>query len=174
MTENYYVVQTHPCQERLALTEMEEARFETCWLASKEKYRSKTGWREMDVPTFPSYIFVSFDVRDERWRSITQMRGVKRILGSDPMHPTQLPIGAIDKLKARFDAGEFKVRAELPIAVLDRVRIDAGPFAGHVGLCTMSRGERIKILMQVLGDVREIEVWSGVVKRDARREAMAV
>lgn len=174
MAQLQYVVQTHPCEEKLAIAELTQAGFWTCWLASKERYRAKYGWRELEVSTFPSYLFVGFDVADERWRIIPQKRGVKRILGSDPTHPTPLPIGAVDRLRSRFDAGEFKAPTAIPLAINDYLIVEAGPFAGRVGICTMSRGERIKILMEILGDEREIEIWSGMVKRVPMMERAAL
>lgn len=161
-----YVIQTNPLEEQIAVDSVGDAGFATTWLATREEIRTPKGrFITKPKPLFPSYIFAAFDVHDGGWKVIARLRGVKRILGSDPMRPTPLPLGAVDQLQARFEAGEFKVRAPEPIRVGERLAIDVGPFAGRIAVCTMSKGERLKVLMAVLGDEREIELWSGTVRR---------
>lgn len=171
MAKRYYVVQTtNPsiATTRLAVTELMEACFPTVWLATRESYTDRfRRTRTVEASLFPGYLFVEFDMSTDVWKNIPQTRGVRRILGSSPISPTALPFGAVDHLRAEFDAGVFKPKTAPGIAVNDRLILEMGPFAGHAGVCTMSKGERVKVLMNILGDEREIEMWGGLVRRAA-------
>jgi transcription antitermination factor NusG len=120
------------------------------------------------APLFPTYLFVPFDMDDAAWRTIASVRGVKRILGADPLRPIALRDGALDDLKTRYAAGEF-VKPEGPtIRAGDRTLIRSGPFQGRIGICTESRGERIKVLLSVLGGDAPISVPVHIVERVAQ------
>lgn len=171
MTAKHYVVQTTDpsvATTKIAVAELMDAGFATIWLATREPVTDRHRRTHMhEASLFPGYLFVEFDMADGRWKNIPQQRGVRRILGSSPMRPTALPIGAVDRLRADFDAGEFTPKPVAGIGASDRIIVDAGIFAGHIGVCTMSRGERVKVMLKILGDEREIEMWSGVVRRVA-------
>lgn len=152
----------------LALRELTKAGFTATWLAADETYTDRQRQtRTMKVSVFPGYLFVPFDTVELAWRGIHMLRGIKRVLGGDPIRPTALPHGSIDRLKAKFQAGEFKLAPIPGITKGDKIIFEAGPFAGRVGVVSHSRNERIKVMTEVLGDEREIEIWSGMVRRTA-------
>lgn len=170
MTTRHYVVQTTDpsiATTKIAVAELTDIGFVTTWLATREPYTDRhRKTRMLEASLFPGYLFVEFDMADDLWKHIPQQRGVRRILGT-ALRPAPLPLRSVDHLKAQFEAGEFKPKPARQIQIDDRLHVDAGPFAGHIGVCRMSRGERVKVMLKILGDEREIEMWSGLVRRAA-------
>lgn len=165
-----YVVETtdgSAATMKIATREMIDAGFDTTWLAMDETYTDKfRKTHPLQVPLFPRYLFVAFDVADEGWKRISRLRDVKRLIGAgDPFKPTAMPLGAVDQLKMRFRAGEFKLKPLAGIVKGDRVVFEAGPFAGHVGVVNESLGERLKVLMSLFGAEREVPIRSDMVRR---------
>lgn len=164
-----YVVQTTDSSvatTKIAISEMMTAAFATTWLATRETYTDhRRQTRIVEASLFPGYLFVQFDITVDRWKAITQLRGVKRILGADPTHPTALRPGAVDRLKAQFDAGEFTPRPEAKITAGELLAFTAGPFAGRIGVCSLSKGERIEILLNEFGREVPVKTGRGMVRR---------
>jgi transcription antitermination factor NusG len=172
MTIRDYVVETldgSVVTMALAVRELIGAEFDATWLATEESYKDRHGFtRQLKTSVFPRYLFVPFDPCDVRWRRIRELRGVKRVIWTDdPLKPFALPPGTVARLKAQFQAGEFKLKPKAGIARGDNVVFEAGPFAGHSGKVTESKGERLLVLMALFGSEREVPVQSGMVRRAA-------
>lgn len=157
-----YVVQTHPCAEVIAKANLEAKGFRAFLPTVIEEIR--TGPRRerrstVMAPLFPRYMFLALDLADDAWKIVSGVRGVQRILGVDGNRPTPLPEGALSELQARYAAGEFVRRvATYAVSAGDRVTVGQGVFAGHSGVCTVSRGERVKVLLSLLGGAVEVSM----------------
>lgn len=167
-----YVVQTHPCSEVIAKSNLEAHGFEV--YLPTVIYEGRTGrLRErrytVEEPLFPGYLFVRLDLAMDAWRKVCAAKGVRRILGHDGEHPTPLPPTALNDLRARFDAGEF-VRRPTTLRVIagDTVTIKTGAFQGHQGRCTMARGERVRVLLSLLSGAIEAIMPAESVMRAAQ------
>lgn len=169
MATKHYVVQTTDpsiATTKIAVAELMEALFPTVWLATREPYTDRhRKTRIIEASLFPGYLFVEFDPSMQDWKTIPQLRGVRRILGSSPIHPTALPVGAVERLRADFNAGEFKPKVEPGIVAGERLVVIAGPFAGHVGLCELSSGERVEVMLKLLGGERPVPLRRDMVRR---------
>lgn len=164
-----YVVQTHPCSEALAKANLEAHGFEVYLPTVIDEIRHgrmREKRLEVEAPLFPGYLFVRFDIGTDPWRVVSAAKGVKRLMGADSEHPTPLGINTLDELRARFLAGEFVRRSNTYIVSAgDRVTVRQGAFQGHAGVCKVSRGERVKVLLSIL---------SGSVLVDLAAENVAV
>lgn len=162
-----YVVQTHPCSEAIARANLESLGFQAYLPTVIEELRTgrlKHKRETAMVPLFPRYIFVRFDISNGTWRKIASAKGVQRLLGSDSEHPTPLPQGALLDLRARYAAGEFVRRVETyRISAGDNVTVTHGAFQGHSGICKVSRGDRIRVLLTRLWGAVEVELPSKMV-----------
>ena len=99
---------------------------------------------------FPGYLFVQFDVADDRWVSLKWQPGVQKLLTTPSYRPLALPAGFVsDLLKHR----EFEApRATAPvIRVGDRVELNDQRMAGQQGIVNLSARERVEVLMQIMG-----------------------
>jgi len=170
----HFVIETNMMSEALAQSEVSNLGFDVTWLNTRIELRTKNGRRVIITSLFPSYIFVAFDRRQNYWKRIIQCRGVKQILGSTPDKPQPLPAGALDLIRSRFAAGEFsgvepkEKKTEEPKRVLQRrveegdlVLVEMGSLGGKVsGVCTMSAKDRVKVLMEFMGGLRQLEFAS--------------
>lgn len=162
MTTRDYVVQTHPCAEVLAKANLEARGFEVYLPTVIEEIRTgrlREKRTTVMAPLFPRYLFVKLDLAIAAWRAIALVRGVQRVIGYDAEHPTALPEGALAELRDRYAAGEFVRRvATYAVSAGDSVTVTEGVLRGHSGVCTVSRGERVKVLFSRLSGAVEVDL----------------
>lgn len=110
---------------------------------------------------FPRYLLIQADLAVDGWRRIYSLPGVETVLGIQG-RPTPLPPGSLDLLFAACDVDGVMylpepVRAPRPrIARGTVVTVEAGQFAGWVGVCRWSSRKRVAVLLSLLG--REVQV----------------
>ncbi len=105
------------------------------------------------APIFPRYLFVVLDLDRDRWRSVNGTFGVARLVMMGGDRPQPVPHGVVEALIAladgrdvlRFDGGGR-------LAVGQKVRILAGPFAERIGLLQRLDGNgRVRLLLNIMG-----------------------
>ena len=98
-------------------------------------------------PLFPGYLFVFIRLQ---WHTARWVLGVVRLVLSGGT-PAAVPIGDQHAQGARAQWPDRSAR--LPkLRPGDRVKVTAGPFAGHVGLYAgMRPHERVEVLLAILG-----------------------
>jgi transcription antitermination factor NusG len=119
--------------------------------------------RVVERPLFPGYVFLRFDVRAEAWRRAYQTRRI-RIFGSAPDRPVPLPAGLVERWIAEgWDRPLPRDVAADLIAAGAHVAITDGPFADHHGLCLWDDGQRVRVLLSLLGRQLEASLPRGQV-----------
>ncbi len=113
------------------------------------------------VPLFNSYGFIQIPNADIGWPRIYATRGVFTLLSRD-RRPLPLPVGVVEDLQARTSARRVvDDPGEHPEAY--RMRVGAtgtvvqGPWAGWEGVCTLSRRDRLTLLLRLFGRVVPVE-----------------
>lgn len=156
----WYCVQSRPRLERLAAHELERQGFAAFLpLVAIRLRRRGEPERVVSVPAFPSYLFVRFDIRADRWRCIHSTFGVRRLFSSEPEIPTPVPDAAIEELlRLGFDRPIVADPVPRLIAAGSVVHIAAGPFVGHDGVCLWSDAHRVALLLSVMGAPREVRL----------------
>lgn len=155
----WYAVQTKPHSE-----ERVSERLRTQWglpvfFPRMEILRRRRSHRiKVIEPLFPSYLFVNVSLDSSRWHSLRWTPGVKQIVGTGET-PTPIPREAIGLLMARCDVGEI-IPWKFGMREGDLVRVMHGPFAGLQGILDRptSRGERVRILLRMLGTTTAVEI----------------
>lgn len=150
--DRYYVVQTQPQRESLAVKEMQNQGFRTFFPVIQHLPRTQNG-RTLNArraPLFPKYVFVQLDLDYDPWRSINGTRGVTRLMCMDEDRPSAMPDLAMSRLLA---AGELILEdaAGLPFNVNDTVEFTEGPMRGLKGVVNMCSMERVTLLLSMLG-----------------------
>lgn len=162
--QRWYVASTHPKAEAFAAAELKNQDFETYLPLKDERKIVRHKAVSVTSPLFPSYLFVCFDRTAQRWRSINGTRGVQRLICSGlGDNPRPLPIGAVEDLQARQAAGEFGAREDRkrPIILAGQMlRILSGPFSDFEGICLLSKGQRVTVLISMLGRSSPTELRS--------------
>jgi transcriptional antiterminator RfaH len=83
-------------------------------------------------PLFPSYLFTSFDMEEQRWRAINSTHGIIHLLPATSEFPQALPIGFVEELRSRRTV-EKMVETTRTYATNEIVRILAGALKGRDG-----------------------------------------
>jgi transcriptional antiterminator RfaH len=166
MSTKHYVVRTKPCHEAIARANLIALGFDAYVPTVREDIRTRFTRTTTLAPMFPGYIFVSLELADPRWREATHAKGVVELLPRSD-HPTPVPERAMQWVR-ESEAAENAKRAASPVAHVaagDAVVMTRGSFEGHSGICQASRGERVRVLLTIMGVAAEVDVRADGVKR---------
>jgi len=159
-TAQWYVIQTKPRQEeRLVAHLARRARAAEPFLPKIEVIRRHARRRVVTLePLFPSYLFLRMTLGPAMWNAVRWAPGTRRILG-DGDQPLAVPADLVQMIRDRVEPLGF-VRVGLNVPAGVRVRIRTGPFAGLEGIFERptSRQDRVRVLLEVLGSVRSLEI----------------
>lgn len=161
----WYCIRTEFGAEITADMAIRTAEFETffpmLWIAPLPARRTEMGrlmpaQSERLVPLFRRYIFARFLRSDPSWRRIATMRGVERIFSTSPTTPIPVPDVAIDIVRKQchpngvvYPPGHGEKRAAMEIGAIGRIPNSA--FPDLVGICDWSEGDRVRLLMSIMG-----------------------
>lgn len=160
---HWYVYQTGPNQEFLAERQLNRQRFSTyvpCEMVNRTRLGTVVGHERRAL--FRSYGFVQLDIAISTWRKVWNTIGVKRLISTTPEHPLPLPDGTIEALQRaelmltpEHDIVAIPVpdvQDDKPVLLPDQeVEVLSGSFSGRTGIVQSSHGERVKLLMDILG-----------------------
>jgi transcriptional antiterminator RfaH len=156
----WYVVHTKPRQEARLISQLTVRAPEIKpFLPKIEVIRRHAGYRiALLEPLFPNYVFLWMALEPRTWNAVRWTPGAMRLLG-DSDRPLPVPDEVIAAIRSRVEPLGF-VRVGLDLAPGARVRVRAGPFAGLEAIFegATSRRDRVRILMEILGSVRPLEM----------------
>lgn len=110
-------------------------------------------------PLFPGYIFARLPDMPRWFRSVNGTRGVSRLIIGNPLTPQALPAGFMAGLIERCSADGTLLQSRDDLAIGDRVRVVAGPFADQVSsIEEMSGHERVTLLISLMGQSARLQV----------------
>jgi len=169
----WYCVKTRPKQEGIAtLLLRSELGLEVFCPKIRFKRARSTGIAWVNEAMFPGYIFARF-VYPELYRRIAATSGVTKTL-SFGNKPAVLEESIITDLRRHVADGET-VEITCEIKEGEEIRVIEGPFLGVRALVTriLPARERVAILLNMLGQEREIEVSTTAVLPDMRHPLTA-
>lgn len=152
---NWYAVFTVPQNEKSATRHLALRGVES-FLPT---YRASRVWKNrqrvtLDLPLFPSYLFVRIGSRDRR--KVLESPGVLRIVGNS-RGPIPVPEPAVEFLRADFCSRG--VAPYFGMAVGQRVRIKRGAFEGLEGtLVRTNRNLRFVLTIDLINQQAAVEV----------------
>jgi transcription antitermination factor NusG len=155
--ERWYVVQTRPNREAIALVNLHRQGFRTFMPQVVKTVRHARRTRILRAPLFPRYVFTLLDPNCAPWRRINGSLGVvSLIMGGD--RPLPVPEGIVESLAVLTDDnGVADFGGTLEIG--SNVRILAGPFADHLGQITHLDGQgRARVLLEIMGAARSVAI----------------
>jgi transcription antitermination factor NusG len=159
--QQWFVVETKPTCELGAYERLRSQGFEAYVPLQTRRYHHTRKSFERTFPFYPRYLFARFDLREAGWQSVAYTRGVKCILGS----PTPVADDIIQEIRERLQ--------DEVLTVGDHVRVYGGIWHGQRGLFAAQEGERVKVLLSLLGQRLEVNVEKRCVDRCAAPEAPA-
>jgi transcriptional antiterminator RfaH len=106
---------------------------------------------------FPNYLFARFEWRRSH-ALVRSCQGVSGIVRFGD-HVPEVPTDTLDDLRAYMEDAELKT-VSFSLVEGDDVELVEGPFRGQVGVVKqlLPARERVKVLLEVLGGVTEVDV----------------
>lgn len=153
---HWYVVQTKPRQESLALSNLERQGYVAYCPQIRQMRRQRGKWRDTIEPLFPRYLFVELTEGEDNFSPLRSTIGVSSLLrfGDTPAHVSQQTIEVI-----RQQEKELLVNEGSLCKPGDIVRVLEGPLAGLKGIFYIkNREQRVIVLMDLLGTENKIIV----------------
>lgn len=170
MTLAWYVAETHPCYEHTAAEHLARRAFPVVYprFVSRRPLRGRVV--EDQRPLFPGYIFVEFDLADERWKGVKDARGVRRLFGGE--QPLALPVAEAARLLSLCRGGPMDSLQLLGFAVGAGVMVRVGLWAGYGGRVVRldTAQGRVVVLMALLGREYPMEYYPHDLELDGNAE----
>ncbi|WP_407158217.1 transcription termination/antitermination protein NusG [Bradyrhizobium sp. STM 3557] len=148
--ERWYAVYTLPNREAGAQLNLRNQGFRTFLPLLPKTVRHARRHETILAPLFPRYMFVALDPTRDRWRAINGTHGVTTLIMYDE-RPAPVQSGVVETLIASSTpAGEVLYCQD--VALGDRVRLIAGPFAGQLGILQrLNTAGRVQVLLEIMG-----------------------
>jgi transcriptional antiterminator RfaH len=148
---NWFVVQTKPHKEQLALENLQRQGFIAYFPQTVVPKRRRQRWYKVSEPLFPRYVFVQLNVGIDNFSPIRSTLGVIDLVkfGTQPASIPASVITTIQNMEQEIqdsstDYPKWQVGEELEI--LD------GPFSGLKGIFLKRDGiVRVTLLLDILG-----------------------
>lgn len=103
-------------------------------------------------PLFPGYVLVQFVLEDNSWRAINNTRGVVKLLVfGETGHPVPMPNREVESIQRREIAGQLFVSEVKRVRRGDKIRLKFGAAVDKIGRVIFTRGERVELLLNLLG-----------------------
>jgi len=147
----WYAIYTRCHHEFTIRSQLQKKSIENFFPCVTRWSRRKDRKLKIQVPLFPSYIFVKICFTPYNALEVLKINGVVRFLGESNQRPVDIPDIQIESLKTVIASGE----QILPFAYLrvgQRVRVRRGPLEGCEGLLVrMNTGkDRLVISLELL------------------------
>ncbi len=148
----WFAVHSLPHREAGAQRQLENQGFHTFLPRCLKARRHARKLENVLAPIFPRYLFVVLDLGRDRWRSVNGTFGVARLVTAGD-RPQPAPHGVVEALIAVADARRLlRFDEGGRLAVGQKVRILAGPFAEQIGLLqSLDDNGRARLLLDIMG-----------------------
>jgi len=149
---HWYAAKTKAGQDGIACTNLSRQSFTIYYPQMViERYRQGRITRETE-PLFPGYVLISFQLDNTQWRAINNTRGVYRLLSfNEDGRPSRMPDGEVELLMNKEHSGKLFISEVLRLRRGDLVRMKFGPSLDQIGEVLRTRGQRVELLLNLLG-----------------------
>lgn len=152
ITPQWYCARSKPGQEQIALDNLQRQQFIAYYPKITIERRKRGRITRDREGLFPGYVLVKLALENCAWRAINSTRGVIRLLSfNEDGRPSPLPTCEIEALQDREKAGQLFISEIVRLRRGDRVRLKVGPAVDQIGTVVKTRGERVELLLQLLG-----------------------
>lgn len=152
----WYVCQTKPRQEALAVRKLEEQGYQVFLPMLTTWQKMKQGWRRNEQVMFPRYGFVRCAHPEQSIAPIRSTPGVTGLVtfGNAPARIDHTLVEAIRQLAQQGDSPEQASAA--PFKVGENVEVTDGPLKGLSGIVSAVAQERVVVMLTLLGREKPI------------------
>lgn len=154
----WYVVQTKPREEKIAELNLKRQDFEVFLPLCRKIVNHARKKQAVLSPLFPGYLFIKLDAEGYDWRSVNGSRGVRRLVGSNPVKPESMPEPVMDELIRRCDQQSTYLPDEL-LYPGNVVKIAVGPFLDRLAVVDkLDANGRVSLLLEILGSRQRLRL----------------
>jgi len=166
INSHWYVIQTKPGNEHRVESNLSNQGIEV-FLPLLESFQYSSGKMIQKIKSlFPDYVFATLDINLHYYK-VKWTRGVNKILGNGS-EPLPVSEKVIQTIKDRMGENHFvKLDEELKEGAI--VQFTSGPFKDLMGVFDkkMSDGERVRILLNLIGVDASVQVSRHQIKKVA-------
>lgn len=150
---HWFAARTKPRQADIALAHLKRQEFEVYHPKIRIERLNRKGRISLDhEPLFPGYLLIRFTLADATWRAINSTRGITNLLSfAENGRPSPMPIGEVENIQTRERKGLLFISEVKRVRRGDHVKLKIGPAAEQIGTVLFTRGERVELLLNLLG-----------------------
>jgi transcriptional antiterminator RfaH len=146
----WFAVHSQPNREFRAKHQLENQGYQVFLPQRLKTVRHARRLTNRPAPFFPRYLFIQLDLSQHRWRSVNGTFGVSTLVMQGEL-PHPVPEGVIEAMMASVDGAGLLCLSE-HLAIGDRVRLAAGPFAEKLGILErLDDSGRVRVLLEIMG-----------------------
>jgi len=158
---SWFVVYTHPREERIAEENLLRQGFPTYWPRYRKRASHARKVQDVASSLFPRYLFTSFDASDTGWRVIQSTRGVVGLVrqGSEPIPVSEY---LVQEIRAREDEDGFVVLGrQMELHHGQKISLRSEAFRGlDIVFETKRDDERVIAFLELFGKEHRVELSS--------------
>ena len=156
--QQWYVVQTKPRKESVAVDNLERQGYTAyCPKMEQTKHRRQR-WEKVIEPLFPRYLFVQLDIGEDDFGPIRSTIGVVSMVRFGGQ-PAIIPDEVIESIQNQEKSLISRSESYPSWKPGDKIEIIEGPFVGLNGIFEKENDEdRILILLEMLGRKNRVTV----------------
>lgn len=157
----WFAAYTTPRHEKAVVRQLDARHVESFLPLYSSVRRWKNGCRvTVDMPLFPSYVFVRVNRGDSV--KVLQIPGVLSIVGSG-REPSALPCTEIESLRAGLPLRQFEPHPYLVVG--EKVRITAGSLEGMVGVLVRRKNDfRVVLTLDLIRQSVSVEIGANEIE----------
>jgi transcriptional antiterminator RfaH len=169
----WFCARTKPRQEAIAVENLRRQSFETYSPKIRIERIHKSRICIDTESLFPGYLLIKFTLSDPTWRVINSTRGIANLLTfAENGRPSPMPIGEVESIQQREKQGLLFISEVKRVRRGDRVRLKIGPAAEQIGTVLFTRGERVELLLNLLGRKTRVKAPLHVVEVVAQHKML--
>jgi transcription antitermination factor NusG len=152
----WFVAKHQPGKRTVALDHLDRQGFETYSPCGKFERVIAGKLRCESKPVFDGYLFIRIAFDNAQWRAINGTRGIVCLLNRE--QPIAVPVGEVERFIEAERQGKLIISEIRRIRRGDFVRFKNGPLVDQVCRCERTQGERVHLLLNLLGGISRVSV----------------
>jgi len=163
--KQWYLIYTKPRQELIAVANLQNQAYTAFAPQLSVKKRTNQGWKQVNEPLFPNYVFIQLDDVTDDWKPIRSTRGVSGFV----RFGSGVPVPIRDELMQplfTFDLMQASDRLSAQPKVGDRVIVPIGDTWVSALVTAENAKGRVEVLLNLLGQEQSLWVDSHRVKTE--------
>jgi transcriptional antiterminator RfaH len=163
--KQWYLIYTKPRQELIAVANLQNQAYTAFAPQVSVKKRTNQGWKQVNEPLFPNYVFIQLDDVADDWKPIRSTRGVSGFVRFGSGLPAPISDALMLPLLA-LDWQQVSEQLSIYPKVGDRVNVSIGETWVSALVTADDAKGRVEVLLNLLGQEQSLWVDSHRVKTE--------